>query len=45
MTSTQITAAKILLDKVLPDLAHVTLSGENGQPIQLEITSLDALVL
>lgn len=40
MTSSQIKAAEILLRKSLPDLSAVSLTGEDGGPIQAE-TSVD----
>ena len=36
MTNTQVNAAKILLSKVVPDLARTELSGEGGGPIKTE---------
>jgi len=35
MSSTQVDAAKSLLKKVLPDLQTLTISGEDGGPIQV----------
>ena len=34
MDATQIQAARILLSKVLPDLAATTISGDSDRPIQ-----------
>ena len=45
MLSTQITAAKILLDKALPDLHTTTLQTEGGNPVTLTISADDASVL
>ncbi len=45
MLSTQITAAKILLDKALPDLHTTTLQTEGGNPVTLMISADDASVL
>ena len=36
MSSTQVTAAIALLKKVMPDLAAVTHSGEDGGPMKVE---------
>jgi hypothetical protein len=45
MTTTQIAAAKILLDKALPDLHTTTLQSEGGNPITISISADDAKVL
>ena len=45
MTATQVSAAKILLDKSLPDLHTTTLQTEGGNPITLTISADDATVL
>lgn len=38
MTSTQISAAKLYLDKTLPSLANVQMSGDpDGAPIKTEV--------
>lgn len=34
LTTAQVTAAKILLGKTLPDLANVTLSGDQDNPLK-----------
>jgi hypothetical protein len=36
MSATQVQAANILLKKVMPDLAAVTHSGEDGGPMKVE---------
>lgn len=38
MTETQIKAAKILLDKALPGLSRVEMSGINGEAIPTSVT-------
>jgi hypothetical protein len=45
MQSTQIAAAKILLDKALPDLHTTTITADGGNPITINITADDAKVL
>jgi hypothetical protein len=37
MSATQITAANILLRKVLPDLQATTHTGNEGGPVKIEI--------
>lgn len=45
LSPTQISAAKLLLDKSLPSLAHTTVSGEGGAPISVVLSreDMDAL--
>lgn len=38
MTATQLKAAKILLDKSLPDLSRVEMSGPDGDAIPTSVT-------
>lgn len=45
MTATQVSAAKLLLDKSLPDLQSITLRGDDSAPVAITITSDDAQVL
>lgn len=45
MTSTQVTAGLGLFKKVMPDLAAVTLSGEDGGPVQINFTADDSALL
>lgn len=41
MTATQVQAGLGLLKKCLPDLSAVELTGENGAPIELNVTDND----
>lgn len=45
LSPTQISAAKLLLDKSLPSLAHTTISGEGGAPISVVLSREDMDVL
>jgi hypothetical protein len=45
MSPTQITAAKILLDKSLPSLVSTTINGEGGAPIRIVVSKDDAALL
>ena len=38
MTPSQIQAARILLDKTIPNLQSVEMTGEGGGPVQLGVT-------
>lgn len=38
LDSSQVNAAKALLNKVLPDLKAVELTGENGNEIEINVT-------
>lgn len=37
LTKTQIDVAKILLSKIVPDLARTELTGKGGEPLQIQI--------
>lgn len=42
MTSTQVTAAIALLDRVMPKLASTTVEGSDGGPVQVQIVRYSA---
>ena len=39
MSTSQVNAARVLINKTLPDLKSIELTGENGEAIQVEVTS------
>ena len=41
MSATQINAAKIVLSKLVPDLARSELTGEGGGPVRIVADALD----
>lgn len=38
MSTSQVNAAKVLLNKIIPDLAAVQLSGDPDAPLQMKVT-------
>ncbi len=42
MSQTQLRAAEVLLKKTLPDLSSVTLTGDEGGPLELVVKWADA---
>lgn len=45
MDNSQVTAARALLNKVLPDLASTEMKGDGGGPVQVKIIGTDSAVL
>ena len=45
MDASQVTAATRLLNKVLPDMRAVEVTGKDGGPVQVNLTTTDAGVL
>jgi hypothetical protein len=45
LENTQLKAIEILLDRSIPKLSSVELSGSGGGAIQINVTGLDAIVL
>jgi hypothetical protein len=45
MDSSQVNAARTLLNKVLPDLKAMEVSGKDGGPVQVNLTQADSQVL
>lgn len=45
MSATQVTAGLGLLKKALPDLASITIGGDNENPLRLQIVKLERTIV